>query len=285
MQATAYIYVSNILVSLHLLIGGTQISRLQDISRWNDRVQITPRLFDPWVAGWHVSLQSSYSYWAGKNPQKKFKSRASALGGMLDWDSVNCHMSPSMANCTIHSSTVSAGKQTDVFIERDISTNSSSTTIKVSTRKKKNEPAYHRLPFVLVGAEFSYWQDEKEKEGLHFKSVLHNSLERMSFLSQRRVKQNGLEITIFCYNWALVSLSIAVCCTLSRWRCPIFKLSFKNLMISFTICITVCINQVLSLSTSSPNPLICRGGRGGTRQGRFCSAMQISQRRIPPGLT
>lgn len=80
--------------------------------------------------------QSSSSCPAGKNPQKKFKSRASALGGTLDWDSVHCHLSPSLANWTIHSSTASAGKETDVSIEIDTSANSR--TRKSSTRKKSS---------------------------------------------------------------------------------------------------------------------------------------------------
>lgn len=124
------------LLSLHLLIWGTELSRLQGIGRWNDRGQMTPCLFDPWIAGWLISLQSSSSYGAGKNPQKKFTSRASVLGGTLDWESVNCYMSPSMANWTVHNSAASAGNQTDVFIERDINTNSSSSTIEFSARKK-----------------------------------------------------------------------------------------------------------------------------------------------------
>lgn len=240
---------------------------------------MTPCVFDPWAAAWHVSLQTSSSYWAGKNPQRKFKSRCAR--GTLGWDSVNGHMSPSMANWTVHNSTTSAGKQTDVFIEREHERQQQYYKIQY---KKKNHPAYHHLSFLLVGAEFFYWQAEKEKEGLRFKSVLRNSPGRRSFLSQHRVKKNGLKIMIFCYNRPLVSLSLAIFCVLSHWRCPIFKLSCKNLTISFTICITMCINRELSLSTSSLNPLICRGGRGGTRRGRFCSAMQISQRRIPPGL-
>lgn len=38
--------------------------------------------------------------------------------------------------------------------------------------QEKNQPAYQHLPFILVGAEFSYWQAEKEREHLFFKSGL-----------------------------------------------------------------------------------------------------------------
>lgn len=77
----------------------------------------------------------------------------------------------------------------------------------------------------------------------------------------------GSRSWFFCYTWALVSLSIAIFYMLSCGRCPIFKLSFKNLIISFPICITMCISWVLSLSTSSLNPLIYRDGGGRTRWG------------------
>lgn len=144
---------------------------------WNDRVQMTPHLFDPWIAGWHISLRTSSS-WAGKNPQRKFKSRASVLGVTLDWDAVNCHMSPSTANWTVPNS---PGKQAEGFIARDIRANSS-TTVQSSTRK--NPACLSSLGIWFCSTEFSYWQAEKEKEGLCFKTVLHNSLERMSSLSQ-----------------------------------------------------------------------------------------------------